>query len=234
MVDDLSKPPVRSGAPINFVDHGAQHFTRAAWDVVGDIGDAVSALPARPAGTRLFSLLPLAPILDQAGPLTAIAQSLIGRRARPVRALLFDKHASSNWSLGWHQDRVIAVRERIEVAGFTNWTVKSDVDHVSTPWPLLSRMLTLRVHLDRVENDNAPLLIAPGSHRLGLIPISAIDDTVRTCGIVNCLAQAGDVWVYSTPILHASAATTTDRPRRVLQLDYAAFDLPGGLRWKGL
>lgn len=216
------------------VNHGAQHFARAATDVVGDIGAAVSALPAKPAGTRLFGLELLAPILDETGPLTAIAQSLIGPRARAVRALLFDKISSSNWSLGWHQDRVIAVRERLEVAGFTNWTVKSDVDHVSPPWDLLSQMLTIRVHLNRVTSDNAPLLVAPGSHRMGLIPVSSIDDTVRNCGIAMCLAEAGDVWAYSTPILHASAATTTDQPRRVLQLDYAAFDLPGGLRWKGV
>lgn len=34
-------------------------------------------------------------------------RDLLGPEARPVRALLFDKSDSANWSLGWHQDRTI-------------------------------------------------------------------------------------------------------------------------------
>lgn len=47
-------------------------------------------------------------------------------------------------------------------------------------------------------------------------------------------AHAGDIWAYATPILHASDAALDPKARRVLQVDYAAFDLPGGLEWSGL
>lgn len=138
-----------------------------------------------------------------------------------------------NWSLGWHQDRVICVRERIETPGFGPWTVKSGVIHVAPPFALLERMVTLRVHLDDVPDGNAPLLIAPGSHR-ALAPEAEIEAIVALCGSRTCLADAGDVWIYATPIVHASAASTTTGRRRVLQIDYSADALPGGLEWVGI
>lgn len=95
-------------------------------------------------------------------------------------------------------------------------------------------MLTLRLHLDPVGSDNAPLLIAPGSHRHGRVPETQIADLVARCGIHACLADRGDIWLYSTPILHASEAATNPRHRRVLQLDYSAEDLPGDLKWTGI
>jgi hypothetical protein len=48
------------------------------------------------------------------------------------------------------------------------------------------------------------------------------------------LAEAGDVWAYSTPILHASERATEPTHRRVLQVDYAVGELPGGLAWLGV
>jgi hypothetical protein len=42
------------------------------------------------------------------------------------------------------------------------------------------------------------------------------------------------VWAYSTPILHASELATAPRHRRVLQVDFAAEDLPGTLEWLGI
>ena len=95
-------------------------------------------------------------------------------------------------------------------------------------------MVTLRAHLDDVPASNAPLLIAPGTHRLGQIAVADVDATVRRYGQMMCLARAGDVWLYATPILHASEAPTTPTRRRVLQVDYAACDLPGGLEWLGV
>lgn len=106
--------------------------------------------------------------------------------------------------------------------------------HVAPPFDLLKRMVTLRVHLDDVPPTNAPLLIAPGSHKEGRVPVDAIQGVVNRRGIRVCVADAGDVWLYATPILHASEAATKPKQRRVLQLDYAAEDLPGGLEWLGV
>ncbi|WP_376707178.1 phytanoyl-CoA dioxygenase family protein [Bradyrhizobium japonicum] len=150
---------------------------------------------------------------------------------RPVRAILFDKTAATNWALGWHQDRTIAVKARVPVDGFETWSVKSGMQHVEPPFTLLSRTVTLRVHIDPAPASNAPLLIAPGSHKLGRIPEEDVKDVVRGCGTVVCLAEPGDVWLYATPVLHASDAAIAPMHRRVLQVDFAVGELPCGLEW---
>ena len=92
-------------------------------------------------------------------------------------------------------------------------------------------MVTVRVHLDEVPPDHAPLLIAPGSHKAGRVAEDDIDGAVSRYGTYACLAGAGDIWLYATLILHASESARTPARRRVLQLDCAAGELPGGLEW---
>lgn len=159
------------------------------------------------------------------------ASPWFGTTVRVVRILLLDKRPDANWALGWHQDRTIAVRARHEVDGFGAWTVKRGIVHVAPPPELHARMLTARLHLDATDEGNGALLISPGSHRLGRIAESDIPATVERTGVAICNADAGDVWFYSTPILHASARAEAGRRRRVVQIDLAAFDLPGGLEW---
>jgi hypothetical protein len=86
-----------------------------------------------------------------------------------VRAILLDKTDATNWALAWHQDRTIYVRERVEARAPGPWTTKSGMLHAAPPFDLLSRIVTLRVQLDDVPATNAPLLIAPGSHRHGRV-----------------------------------------------------------------
>ena len=112
--------------------------------------------------------------------------------------------------------------------------MKAGIPHVVPPFFILARMLTLRIHLDPVGPDNAPLLVAPGSHRLGLIAEPAIAGIVERLGVAACPAALGDAWLYAAPILHASARAARPLRRRVLQLLYSADELPGGLAWAGL
>ena len=151
-----------------------------------------------------------------------------------MRAILFDKNADKNWSSGWHQDRSIAARQRIDVDRFDPWSARSDMIHVEPSFDLLAGMVTVRVHLDAVPETNAPLLVAPGSHPRGRIPTAEIPEVVRQCGIITCLAAAGDIWLYATPIPHASVAVSQPLHRRVLQVDYAVGQLPGGSEWLGV
>lgn len=173
-------------------------------------------------------------MLSSDGLIGSFAASVLGCETRAVRAILFNKTADTNWSLAWHQDRTICVRQRVEVSGYGPWTVKAGLQHVAPPFDLLTRMVTLRVHLDDVPNTNSPLVIAPRSHKLGKVPVNAIEAAVRECGSYTCLADAGDIWLYSTPILHASEAATVPLYRRVLQVDFAAEELPDGLKWLGV
>lgn len=147
---------------------------------------------------------------------------------------MFDKTAEANWVVAWHQDRTIAVRGRVEVEGFGPWSSKDNILHVAPPFNVLARMVTVRVHLDPVDEMNAPLRIALGSHLRGRVSAADAEAVASTGSQSVCLADVGDIWAYRTPILHASDRALRAGRRRVLQVDYADFDLPGGLIWKGL
>jgi ectoine hydroxylase-related dioxygenase (phytanoyl-CoA dioxygenase family) len=219
---------------LNLQDHGAELLRGAAAGDLVALLATFARLPTDHAGIRITGVAGLIQFLALDGSIGAIAAHILGASSRPVRAILFDKTADANWSLAWHQDRTICVKRRIDIDGFGPWTTKQGMQHVAPPFELLSRMVTLRVHLDDVPSTNAPLLIAPGSHKYGRVPVDAIDEVVRNFDTYTCLADAGDVWAYATPILHASDAAAIPTRRRVLQLDYAAGGLPGGLEWLGV
>ena len=214
---------------------GAQLFKAAlSTKQLGDLESALAAQPRDHAGVRIYGIPELSPFLSPAGPVGRIPALVLGPECHPVRAILFDKRSDQNWSLGWHQDRTIAVKERMNVSGFGPWSVKSGMVHVEPPFDLLAGMVKVRVHLDAVPITNAPLLIAPGSHKRGRIRTAELPDVVHELGVIPCLAEAGDIWLYATPILHASDAAMEPVSRRVLQVDYAVGQLPGGLRWLGV
>ena len=210
---------------------GAARLDRAALAFLPAVEAALADLAPDKAGIRLWDRPPLAALLH--GAIGEIARALLPG-GQPVRALLFNKTAETNWALGWHQDRTIAVRARHDVPGFGAWTVKAGTLHVEPPFALIERMVTLRVHLDPVDADNAPLLVALATHRLGRIEDSAIAATVAGAMTIACTAEAGDVWAYATPILHASDVARSPRARRVLQVDYSASTLPPPLAWRGI
>jgi hypothetical protein len=214
---------------------GAQLFKAALSSMqVGSLQCALAAHARNQAGIRLSGIPELPPFISPEGPVGRIPASVLGAQCFPVRAVLFDKSVGQNWSLGWHQDRTIVVKQRVDVNAFGPWSRKGGMVHVEPPFELLARMLTVRVHLDPVPMTNAPLLIAPGSHTRGRIPTPLVAGVVHRCGVITCLADTGDVWLYATPILHASKAAVSPVHRRVLQVDYAVGELPGGLEWLGV
>lgn len=217
-----------------FERDGAARFDRAlpadALERIRDLAEPF--LNDRP-GARLTGDAWLSTLLTDGEP-ARLARGLTSGKARPVRAVLFDKSPAANWIVAWHQDRTIPVRERIEVPGFGPWSNKAGIVHVAPPFKLLDRMVTLRLHLDDVDETNAPLRIAIGSHRLGRVEAPDAAAKAEKMAQAVCLASAGDIWAYRTPILHTSDRSSGDRRRRVLQVDYADFDLPGGLEWRGL
>ena len=223
-----------SGDAMCFAADGAERLDGAARPVLAEIERAIVPLARDRPGLRLWGVSELNTLLDPVGAIGTLIAPFAGAAARPVRAILFDKNPATNWSLAWHQDRTICVRERRDVPGFGPWTVKSGLLHVAPPFDLLERMVTIRIHLDDVSAENGPLLIAPGSHRFGLVREEAIDAVVARCGVHVCTARAADIWVYATPILHASEAALNPGTRRVLQVDYAGFELPAGLLWSGI
>jgi hypothetical protein len=220
---------------LSFCNDGAErHHAMLGQSELDDILSAIGTPRPGKAGVRLHGVPGLTRYLAASGKVGAVAASILGEECHPVRAILFDKTPETNWSLGWHQDRTIAVRERVETDGFGPWTVKQGLVHVEPPFDLLAGMVTLRVHIDQVAATNAPLLIAPGSHKLGRIPVGEIAEIVHRLGTATCLADRGDIWLYATPILHSSETATQPSHRRVLQVDFAVGELRGELEWLGM
>jgi hypothetical protein len=221
--------------PWHLDEHGAQHYPAALSNAEQTALQATAdAIPMGRPGQRLFADGALARMLQNDGSIGRLAWATLGAAARPVRVVLFDKTADANWAVAWHQDRTIAVRERRDVAGFGPWSRKAGLVHVEPPFPVIAGMITLRIHLDDCDGDNAPLLIAPGSHRLGRVPAAEAGEVARRLGEASCPAAAGDVWAYATSIVHASDRARRPQRRRVFQVDYAAKPLPGGLEWLGV
>src|SRR5882724_11698668 len=79
-----------------------------------ELENAVANLPPDQAGIRLYGIPALRPFFASRSAIWKVAASVLGEAARPVRAILFDKTASTNWGLPWHQDRTIVVTRRVE------------------------------------------------------------------------------------------------------------------------
>ncbi|SRR5260221_639749 len=227
--------PYPDDTELSQTEHGAEIYPGIlSWAEIKLLRDLCDQIICAKPGIRLYQSAAVSEVLSRSGKVSTLVHGFLGTLARPVRAVMFDKSPDTNWALGWHQDRTICVRERIDVAGYGPWTVKARSLHVEPPFAIIRQMITLRLHLDDVDHDNVPLLIAPGSHHIGRIPAPEIDATVIQLGSRPCLAKAGDVWAYSTGILHASDKATRPRRRRVLQVDFSAENLPGGLEWLGI
>ena len=113
----------------DFATHGARLFKGALKPCMAELKAALADLPPDEAGVRVHGIEALRPLLASAGCIGAIAASVLGEGARPVRAILFNKSPETNWSLAWHQDRTICVKEKCEVPGFGPWTVKGGMHH---------------------------------------------------------------------------------------------------------
>jgi hypothetical protein len=189
--------------------------------------DPICDLGAAP-GARIA---PAPDVMSALRPVDQLAAKLLPG-ARPVRVVTFNKSAAGNWALPWHQDRVIAVRERVAAPSFFNWTRKSGVWHVEPPIGLLERMLFLRVHLDPADDGNGCLEIAAGSHSRGKIADDRAEGIASATAPEQCMAKRGDVLAAKALILHRSGVSHSAASRRAIRIDYSADDLPAPLQWE--
>ena len=214
------------------------------WDkAIGDAGFAI--LPAlfsheyldqllqqidecRPRRSRagIRHALHLPPVAAVAGNrlLAEIACEVLGTRAFPFRATLFEKSDQSNWLVVWHQDTALPLRKRVDVPGWGPWSVKERVDYAHAPAGVLSQVLALRIHLDDSTPDNGPLRVLPRTHMLGVLNDDEILGLAVRTTPVDCVAAKGGVVVMRPLVVHASSKSRTEMPRRVLHIEYAADD----------
>ncbi|HZU37461.1 MAG TPA: phytanoyl-CoA dioxygenase family protein [Gemmataceae bacterium] len=110
---------------------------------------------------------PAVEVADQP-PLPELLTALLGPGYGVVRALFFDKPPERTWALPWHKDLTVSLRENRPLGGgFTKPTIKAGVPHAEAPTAVLEGMVTVRIHLDDVTEENGPLKVLPGSHRTG-------------------------------------------------------------------
>jgi len=162
--------------------------------------------------------------------LLEIAGECLGRSPVPFRATLFDKSPAANWLVTWHQDTTLPIQERRDAPGWGPWAVKSGITYAQAPAAALARVVALRLHFDDSRADNGPLRVLPGTHTLGVLTDAEIDRAVAGASAVECLAPAGGIVAMRPLILHASSKSASDRPRRVLHIEYAdSLQMPDGL-----
>lgn len=157
--------------------------------------------------------------------------SLLPDGLRPVRSLLFDKNKTDNWSVLWHQDSTIAVKEEGQLDGYGPWSRKDGAVHVQPPVSILGQMATIRLHLDETPGTNGALRVIPGSHQAGKLSSEDLRQYEKR-EMVSCVCHAGDVLVMSPLILHSSCRSELPGRRRVVHFEYARReDLDPGLAW---
>lgn len=182
------------------------------------------------AARNIFDVFPLSKTFWIKPQLCDVLEQTLGTEYGIVRGLYFDKPPDRSWSLPWHKDMTIAVQNNSHSSTlFRNPTRKSGIDHVEAPDSILTNMLTLRIHLDDVTDENGPLQVIPGSHR-SHVPTS-LPETPSTA----IKLSAGDVLAMRPLISHCSGNSVvgTTRHRRVIHLEFAASPvLPDGFQWK--
>ncbi len=195
-------------------------------EVEGPIRDKVGTVYA---GRNLLRIFEPVKTIWRRPPLLELLREVLGPDVGLVRVLFFNKPPERTWALPWHKDLTIAVKPHSgESTVFSKPTLKAGVPHVEASREVLEAMLTLRIHLDDMTEVNGPLLVVPGSHRLGKVPVASYE-TAQTI-----LGSRGDVLAMRPMLAHRSISSCegTMLHRRILHLEFTGLPhLPEGFEW---
>lgn len=181
-----------------------------------------SSLPRSRAGVRHAMRDESVAAMARDSRLLQLAREVLGERALPFRATLFDKSPDSNWLVVWHQDTALPLCERREVSGWGPWSSKEGVHYAHAPASALEQVLALRLHLDDSSVDNGPLRVLPATHTGGVLSDEQLHALSLKIASVDCLVPTGGVVAMRPLVVHASSKSHSERPRRVLHIEYSA------------
>ncbi len=182
---------------------------------------------------RLLEVVSAVRVLAEGEIIRSLIEPVLGKNAKVIRGIFFDKNPVANWKVPWHQDVMIALQAKKEVAGFSAWSSKAGVVHAQPPVEILQSILAIRIHLDDTDEYNGALRVIPGSHKFGLLDDEEINKLKENIAEITCMVAKGGVLLMRPLLLHASSAATLPTHRRVLHLEYSAHNLPDGLEWYG-
>jgi ectoine hydroxylase-related dioxygenase (phytanoyl-CoA dioxygenase family) len=208
-------------ADIILARHQCEHIAASLPTITGAARGGIRNLIAHPTVVKLL-------VHERLG---KYLWSVIGRDLVAVKATLFDRMADANWRAQWHQDRAIAVRERMEVAGYGPWSSRAGILHVEPPAAVLAQMLAVRIHLDDCGVDNGPIRAIPGSHRSGKLRESQVNDLVAGGTAVELYAPQGALLLMRPLLVHSSSASRSPEHRRVLHIEFAPPESISPLQW---
>ena len=129
---------------------------------------------------------------------------------QPRRAVFFHKSSEVNWSLPWHQDRVV--------------TETGTLRPREAPLQTLRRMAFAYVALDDVAAGGGGLQLAEGSHRFGMVRNKGVDRVLATTRVVRPELRAGEALLVHMLTLHRSAVSETGARRRSVRLDFGQIE----------
>lgn len=202
-------------------DHQCAYIAASLPTVVGSARGGVRNLIGHPTVAALLSH-------DRLG---EYLWSMIGRELVAVKATLFDKTGESNWRAQWHQDRTIAVKDRLDVAGYGPWSTKAGSLHVEAPQEVLAQMLAVRIHIDECSADNGPLRVIPGSHLGGKLSPDQLERVVATSEMAELHVPRGGLLLMRPLLIHSSSAARAPEHRRVLHIEFAPIEAISPLKW---
>jgi hypothetical protein len=211
------------GAKVNGADLNREGWTRLPFQFSEQELDRLSSLDIHEGrGQRLSNMQ----LLHETLPTEFKVE--LGKRdfnTLPNRAVGFVKAKDNNWSLPWHQDRIVAMSQKFDADAYENWTRKSGVWHCEPNTEILRNMAFAYVAFDQLDATSGGLQIAEGTHHHGKIAKSDIESSVETANIVLPEMQRGEVLLISALTLHRSAPTLLPERRRTLRVDFAKIDV---------
>ena len=161
--------------------------------------------------------------------LKATIRHIFGDNFFVVKSIYFDKPETSNWYVSYHQDLTISVDKKLDLNGFGPWTVKQNQFAVQPPLDILENIFTIRIHLDKTNENNGALKVISGSHLKNIYRPETIDWTIESETICN--VDKGGVMIMKPLLLHSSNRTTNNQKRRVIHIEFSNKELPTDLKW---
>ena len=139
---------------------------------------------------------------------------LLGENLICTMTHYFSKEPADGKRVNWHQD--------------------------ASYWPLTpSKVITVWLAIDNVDEDNAPMQFIPGSHLHGQIPFehskpednNVLGQSVRNSDKygepISVTMKAGQISIHSDLLLHGSDPNTSNRRRCGLTIRYNPPDVRG-------
>ena len=134
----------------------------------------------------------------------------MGFDPQPRRAVVFHKSSEVNWSLPWHQDRVV--------------TETGTLRPREAPLETLRRMAFVYIALDDVAAGGGGLQLAEGSHLSGMVRSGDVERVLATTRVVQPQMRAGEALLVHMLTLHRSAVSETGARRRSVRLDFGQIE----------